>query len=200
MGEPKGLKGRVALIVGGGSRVGRHLALALAARGVSVVVTGPVERTLGLTVGEIVYGAGKARHLPGDVRSASVLAAGVARAREVFGRLDVLLAVIGTEEDAPSSDGGRAVLRAAVEAARGADSQRANGAPPLWLEVVIDASDPAAASVTTPLRDEARAMVARLREEVPDLRVHAHAVEADLDEDAAMMKTEGALLRALADD
>lgn len=87
----KGLDGKVALITGGGDAVGRSIALALAARGVRVVVTGSDERALGETVGEIAYGGGKARHLAGDPTSAAHLEAAVARAVEVFGGLDIVV-------------------------------------------------------------------------------------------------------------
>lgn len=88
----KGLDGKVALITGGGKGVGRSIALALAARGVRVVVTGREEKALGETVGEVAYGGGKARHLVGDVRDAAHLEAAVARAVEVFGGLDIVVA------------------------------------------------------------------------------------------------------------
>jgi NAD(P)-dependent dehydrogenase (short-subunit alcohol dehydrogenase family) len=79
------LEGRVAVIDDGGSEHGRAVALALSARGVSIVVCGPVEKPLGETVGHVVYAGGKARHVVGSVEDAS------ARAREVFGRVDIVL-------------------------------------------------------------------------------------------------------------
>lgn len=79
------LEGRVAVIADGGSELGRAVALALSARGVSVVVFGPVEKPLGETVGYVVYAGGKARHVVGGVDEAS------ARAREVFGKVDIVL-------------------------------------------------------------------------------------------------------------
>ena len=88
----KGLDGKVALLVGGGEGAGRSIALGLAARGVRIVVTGPDERALGETVGEIAYGGGKARHLAGDVRDAAHLDAAALRAIEVFGSLDFVIA------------------------------------------------------------------------------------------------------------
>ena len=88
----KGLEGKVALLTGGGEGVGRTIALALAARGVRVVVTGRNERALGETVGEIAYGGGKARHLVGDVRDAAHVEAATLRAIEVFGSLDIVIA------------------------------------------------------------------------------------------------------------
>jgi hypothetical protein len=95
------LHGRVALVVCGGEGPGRATALALAARGVHVLVTGRDERALGETVGEIVYGGGRARHLAGDPGDASQLRAAAARAHEVFGGLDI--AVVNAWPDVPSS-------------------------------------------------------------------------------------------------
>ena len=69
------LDGQVALVADGGARMGRAIALALAARGVRVVVLGNEERALGETVGEIAFGGGKARHIVGDPLDAAQLRA-----------------------------------------------------------------------------------------------------------------------------
>jgi len=106
----RALEGRVALVTEGGGELGRAIALALAARGVRIVVTGPVERALGETVGEIAYQGGKARHVPAAAGGIDGLRAAAARAVEVFGGLDL---VIATEAD----PGARAL---AFEAAPGA--------------------------------------------------------------------------------
>lgn len=82
------LEGKVAIVEDGGSELGRAIALALAARGVSIVVCGPVEKSLGETVGYVAFSGGKARHVVGSIDDAA------ARAREVFGRVDI---VIGSE-------------------------------------------------------------------------------------------------------
>lgn len=107
--ETRKLEGQVALVTGGGKGTGRAIALALAARGVRVVVTGRDERALGETVGEIAFGGGKARHLAGDVRDAGHLRAAVARAVESFGGLDVVVATAGLSGRTPiEEDGSRA--------------------------------------------------------------------------------------------
>jgi NAD(P)-dependent dehydrogenase (short-subunit alcohol dehydrogenase family) len=82
----KALDGKVVVVDDGGGAIGRAVALALAAQGARVVVSGPVERSLGETVGEIAYGGGKARHVVGDPNAAA------ARAREVFGPVDIVVA------------------------------------------------------------------------------------------------------------
>jgi hypothetical protein len=87
----RSLEGRTALVVGGGTALGRAVALALSARGVRIVVTGRDEKPLGVTVGEIVHGGGKARHVAGEGRASSVLESAIARAKELFGELDIVI-------------------------------------------------------------------------------------------------------------
>jgi len=78
-------------VIGGGTTFGRAVALALSARGVRIVVTGRDEKALGETVGEIVHGGGKARHVVGEGRASSVLDTAALRATEVFGALDIVV-------------------------------------------------------------------------------------------------------------
>jgi len=104
------LEGQVALITGAGRGIGQAIALALAAKGVRIIVTGRTEKALGETVGEIVYGGGKARHLAGDVRDPAHLDAAVTRAIETFGGLDIVIANAGV--------GGRIALGEEPERAR----------------------------------------------------------------------------------
>ncbi|MEA2748856.1 MAG: hypothetical protein QOI41_2999 [Myxococcales bacterium] len=87
----RSLEGRTALVVGGGGALGRAIALALSARGVRIVVTGRDEKPLGETVGEIAHGGGKARHVAGEGRASSVLDTAIARAKEIFGELDIVI-------------------------------------------------------------------------------------------------------------
>ena len=87
------LEGRVAVVVNGGGELGRAIALALSARGVSIVVCGREEKPLGETVGHVVYAGGKARHVVGGADDAAK------RAREVFG--DPFIVVGDAALDAP---------------------------------------------------------------------------------------------------
>lgn len=87
------LEGQVALLTGAGDGAGRALALALAARGVRVLVTGGEERALAEVVGEIAYGGGKARHLAGDDGPAAVR-----RAVELWSGLNIVVAVARTSK------------------------------------------------------------------------------------------------------
>src|SRR5207244_128683 len=62
---------QVALVVGGGEGIGRAVALALAARGASVILLGADERRVAEVVGEIAHGGGRARHVVGDADAAA---------------------------------------------------------------------------------------------------------------------------------
>src|SRR5688572_5503975 len=107
----RSLEGQVALVTGGGAALGRASALALAARGVRIVVTGPGEKALGETVGEIAHAGGKARHVVGDPRDAAHLATAAARALEVFGGLDIVVdASSGDAADENAGDRGSIAL------------------------------------------------------------------------------------------
>jgi NAD(P)-dependent dehydrogenase (short-subunit alcohol dehydrogenase family) len=87
----RSLEGQTAFVAGGDTGLGRAVALALSARGVRIVTTGRDEKALGVTIGEVVHGGGKARHVAGDPRDAAHLSAAVERAIEVFGRLDIVV-------------------------------------------------------------------------------------------------------------
>ena len=100
------LEGQVALITGGGSGIGRAIAMELAGLGACVLVTGRTERPLGETVGEIVHAGGHARHLAGDVRDASHVQAAVRRALETWGRLDLAVANAGITASVPMGQAG----------------------------------------------------------------------------------------------
>lgn len=92
MTQKSSLTGKVALVTGGGTGIGRAIALALAARGVHVLVTGPEERAVAEVVGEIANSGAKARHLAGDVRDPEHLRAAVKKAVDTFGSLDLVVA------------------------------------------------------------------------------------------------------------
>lgn len=105
MRDVRNLQGRVVLVIGAERSVGAAVALGLAARGASVVVTGENERRLGEIVGEIAYGGGKARHvvhaLAGIGREgvADAVMPGVRRAVDTFGGLDVAVVLAAADFD-----------------------------------------------------------------------------------------------------
>ena len=90
-----GLDGKVAW-VGGVARAnetGRAVALLLASRGASVLVTGTDERVVGACVGEIAHGGGRARHAVADAETPEGAALAARAAVERFGGLDVAVVV-----------------------------------------------------------------------------------------------------------
>ena len=78
---------KVALITGGGSGIGRASALALAEEGYAVVLAGRRAEVLEETAAEA---AGEALAVPTDVSDPASIRDLFARARETFGRLDLL--------------------------------------------------------------------------------------------------------------
>jgi NAD(P)-dependent dehydrogenase (short-subunit alcohol dehydrogenase family) len=82
--------GKVALVTGGGSGIGKASALALAREGFAVVVAGRRPEPLNAVVGEIEAMQGKALGVPTDVSDPASVEALFANAKATFGRLDVL--------------------------------------------------------------------------------------------------------------
>ncbi|HYM97053.1 MAG TPA: SDR family oxidoreductase [Candidatus Sulfotelmatobacter sp.] len=82
--------GKVALVTGGGSGIGRAVALGLANDGYAVVIAGRRKQTLDATVQQA--GAAGTRMLPivADVADPASVRALFAKAKESFGRLDLL--------------------------------------------------------------------------------------------------------------
>lgn len=122
-------------MTGGGDPVGRAVALALAARGVRVVVAGRGEKALGETVGEIVYGGGKARHVVADARDPAQIGVAVDRANDVFGGLDI---VVAAEADEAAQE---CALRTAAPRLRGPGASVAVGSRVSSGALAVDPSD-----------------------------------------------------------
>ncbi|MFC9502131.1 SDR family NAD(P)-dependent oxidoreductase [Streptomyces sp. NPDC057002] len=85
------LSGRTALVTGGGQGVGRGIALALAADGAAVVITGRTESRLKDAVAEIVERGGRAHAVVGDVGERADVDRMVSETVREFGGLDVLV-------------------------------------------------------------------------------------------------------------
>lgn len=88
---PSFLRGKSALVTGGGTGIGRGLALALAAHGARVAITSRKADHLEPTVREIESRGGRALGLPADVRDPSAVEAMVAATAEAFDGLDIVV-------------------------------------------------------------------------------------------------------------
>src|SRR3954465_14684535 len=96
--------GKVALVTGGGSGIGKASALALAREGFSLVVAGRRPGPLDAVVGEIEATQGKALAVPTDVGDPASVAALFEKTKATFGRLDVLFNNAGFGAAAPIED------------------------------------------------------------------------------------------------
>jgi NAD(P)-dependent dehydrogenase (short-subunit alcohol dehydrogenase family) len=90
-----GLNGKVALITGASSGIGRAAALRLAGHGAHVALAARTESALREVAGEIERAGGKALALPTDVTDAEACGAAVSRTVEQIGQLDVLVCCAG---------------------------------------------------------------------------------------------------------
>ena len=82
------LAGKVALVTGGGSGIGRAAALGFARKGATVVVAGRRKAQLDMVVGEIEALGGKAAAMPADISNEGEVTALIKGLVERFGRLD----------------------------------------------------------------------------------------------------------------
>jgi len=89
------LDGKVALVTGAGSGIGRATAVALGAEGASVVVNDLAPDGLDETAAAVEEAGGTAARAIGDVRSRGDVGAAVDLARSQFGGLDVVVANAG---------------------------------------------------------------------------------------------------------
>lgn len=85
------LSGRVALVTGGGTGIGRATALLLAERGADVAIAGRRAEPLEKTAADIRALGVKALAVPADVRKPEQARAMVDTVVEAFGRLDILI-------------------------------------------------------------------------------------------------------------
>jgi NAD(P)-dependent dehydrogenase (short-subunit alcohol dehydrogenase family) len=88
--------GKVAIVTGAGSGIGRAAALALLREGYSVVLAGRRPEALERTVAQAAADAARALAVPTDVTDPESVRALFGKARERFGRLDVLFNNAGT--------------------------------------------------------------------------------------------------------
>jgi NAD(P)-dependent dehydrogenase (short-subunit alcohol dehydrogenase family) len=100
------LKGRVAVLTGGGGAIGRGLALGLAAHGATVVVTGRGESPLRETVAAVQATGGQAHAYTLDVSDAAACASVAARVAAEVGEVSILVNNAGVIEYAAVESAG----------------------------------------------------------------------------------------------
>jgi 2,4-dienoyl-CoA reductase [(3E)-enoyl-CoA-producing], peroxisomal len=85
------LKGKVALVTGGGTGICRGIASAFASAGCDVAITSRKQEHLDPTAAELRAAGVRSLAVAGDVRDASAVDVVVARTMDTFGRLDILV-------------------------------------------------------------------------------------------------------------
>ncbi len=91
------LTGKVALVTGGGSGIGRATALAFAREGAQVVVSGRRAAALDETVRQVAANGGDAKAVVADVTKERDVAALVSAVTQAYGGLDIAFNNAGTE-------------------------------------------------------------------------------------------------------
>jgi NAD(P)-dependent dehydrogenase (short-subunit alcohol dehydrogenase family) len=94
-------KGKVAIVTGGSSGIGKETAKRLVAEGASVVLSGIDEAKLHSAAEEIGAGADQVRVLAGDIAKPETGAALVEKAEQEFGGLDILVSNAGVFRPKP---------------------------------------------------------------------------------------------------
>ena len=111
--------GRVALVTGGGTGIGRATALELAASGARVVVCGRRQEPLDAVRDQIEADGGECLAVGADVREEDQVDRVVGAALERFGHVDVLVNNAGGQFEAPAEEiSGRAGARSTASAWR----------------------------------------------------------------------------------
>jgi NAD(P)-dependent dehydrogenase (short-subunit alcohol dehydrogenase family) len=98
------LLGKVALVTGGTSGIGRETAVLLAKNGAKVVITGRREAEGEVTIQLVTEAGGEGLYLKGDMSVEKDIQEAVAKTVETFGRLDIAVNNAGVEIDGPITE------------------------------------------------------------------------------------------------
>lgn len=109
------LDGKVALVTGAGSGIGRATALRLASEGAAVAVMGRRQNLLEETVEQVRRQGGESLALLGDVSSEGDAVEAVARTETAFGGLDILFNNAGVVHDGDVLETSLATWRATLD-------------------------------------------------------------------------------------
>ncbi len=100
----RALDGKVAIVTGGGSGIGRAIAMAFAAEGAKVAIAGRRREKLDETVAEITEAGGTALAIPTDVAIEDQVSRLFAATQSAWGRLDILVNNAGGFAGAPTDE------------------------------------------------------------------------------------------------
>ncbi|MDX2557674.1 MULTISPECIES: SDR family NAD(P)-dependent oxidoreductase [Streptomyces] len=103
------LDGRVAVVTGGSSGIGKAISTALARAGASVVIVARKEAELRATAGELTADGCRAAWVSGDLSTRAGVRAAAERAVEAFGEPDILVNSAGVNLRPPLSELGEDV-------------------------------------------------------------------------------------------
>lgn len=98
------LKGKTAIVTGGGGSLGKSIALGYAEFGCNLVLTGRTQATLDAAVKEVEALGVKAIAVTGDTMKEEDCARIVAEAEKAFGKIDILLPAAGIARRYPAEE------------------------------------------------------------------------------------------------
>lgn len=101
---PDLLKGKVALVTGGGTNIGKATALEMTTSGAAIALFGRRLEPLLECASEIVNLGGVALPIQGDIRDAASIEAAMEQIKDKFGRLDILINNAGGQYVSPAKD------------------------------------------------------------------------------------------------